>query len=127
MGNLREHAIREMELAGVDEDIYGDMVSKAVLGLIDTFSNQGHSGMSGSLVLSIFNRVVEYKNLSPLTSDPDEWLQHEPGTWQNKRNSEAFSFDQGQTYYLLSEAFWETEESGKRYRQMKFYVSENKA
>ena len=79
MGNLREHAVSEMEIAGVDDDIYGDMTSKAVLELIDVFEKQGHSGMSASLVLSIFNRVIDFGNLTPLTNDPDEWLHHERG------------------------------------------------
>ena len=106
MSNLRDHAEREMKLAGVDNDIYGDLVSKAVLELIDTFDKQGHSGMSAALVLSIFNRVVDFKNLTPLTNDPEEWQHHEyvdGETWQNKRCSEAFSRDGGKTYYLLSE------------------------
>lgn len=111
MGRLIEHAKREMELAGVDEDIYGDMTSKAVLELIEVFSNQGHSGMSASLVLSIFNQVVNFKNLTPLTNDPNEWALVGENTWQNSRNSEAFSEDAGQTYYLLSE--WRTREQPK--------------
>lgn len=125
MGNIREHAIREMKLAKVDEDIYGDLTSKAVLELIDTFSNQGHSGMSASLVLSIFNRVVNFGNLTPLTNDPEEWHQHDQGTWQNKRNSSAFSLDQGSSYYLLGDGGnWETDEHGERTRTLKFYMTE---
>lgn len=103
MSNLRDHAVREMELAGVDDDIYGDMTSKAVLELIDVFDKQGHSGMSGSLILSIFNQVVQFKNLAPLTNDPTEWNEVGDNVWQNNRNSEAFSSDGGKTYYLLSE------------------------
>ena len=115
MGNLREHAVSEMEIAGVDDDIYGDMTSKAVLELIDVFEKQGHSGMSASLVLSIFNRVIDFGNLTPLTNDPDEWLHHERGTWQSKRNSSAFSTDQGNSYYLVGESNWETDEHGLPY------------
>ena len=105
MSNLRDHAEREMKLAGVDNDIYGDLVSKAVLELIDTFAKQGHSGMSGALVLSIFNQVVDFKNLTPLTNDPEEWQFHNyvRPLWQNRRCSEAFSYDGGKTYYLNSE------------------------
>lgn len=117
--NLVRHAKREMELAKVDEDIYGDMTSKAVLELIEVFSKQGHSGMSGSLVLNIFNRVVNFQNLTPLTDNPDEWHSGATGLWQNTRNSEAFSYDGGKTYYLLSEKrpdsepIWHTSEESK--------------
>lgn len=127
MGNVREHAIREMKLAGVDEDIYGDMTSKAVLKMIDAFESEGHSGMSASLVLSIFNRVIDFGNLTPLTNDPNEWHDHgrESGRWQNKRNSSAFSLDNGHSYYLLEECgHWETNEHGHKTRTMIFHATE---
>lgn len=110
MSNLIEHAKREMELAGVDDDIYGDMTSKAVLELMEVFSNQGHSGMSASLILGLFTKLARFENLTPLTDNPDEWVHHgedvwgeSDGIWQNRRNGEAFSNDGGKTYYLLSE------------------------
>lgn len=126
MGNVREHAIREMKLAGVDEDIYGDMTSKAVLKMIDAFESEGHSGMSASLVLSIFNRVIDFGNLTPLTNDPDEWHDHgrENGRWQNKRNSSAFSTDQGRSYYLVDESNWENDDKGRRVRHVTYYQTE---
>lgn len=43
MSNLVDHATRELALSGVDEDIYGDMTSKAVLELLEVFANQGHT------------------------------------------------------------------------------------
>lgn len=125
MGNLRDHAEREMQIAGVDDDIYGDLTSKAVLELIDVFDKQGHSGMSASLVVAIFTRVVNFENLTPLTNDPDEWYQHGEANWQNSRNSSAFSQDQGNSYYLTGEAHWETDENtGRRVRQMTYYATE---
>ncbi len=124
MGKLREHAIREMELAGVDNDIYGDMTSKAVLKMIDVFESEGHSGMSASLVLSIFNRVIDFGNLTPLTNNPEEWIQHERGTWQNKRNSSAFSTDEGRSYYLIGESNWEEDERGHKVMHRIFYATE---
>lgn len=114
--SLIEHAKRELELSGVDEDIYGDMTSKAVMELIEVFSKQGHSGSSAYLVTHLFNELARYKNLTPLTDDPDEWVDHsdkdESKFWQNKRNCEAFSNDEGKTYYLLSERQWILDENG---------------
>ncbi len=55
------------------------------------------------------NLVDHAKRELPLTDNPDEWmLIHEDVwegdvVWQSRRNSEAFSHDEGQTYYLLSE------------------------
>lgn len=125
MSNLRDHAVREMQIAGVDEDIYGDMTSKAVLKMIDVFESEGHSGMSAGLVLSIFNRVIDFGNLTPLTNDPDEWIQHDRGTWQSKRNSSAFSQDEGRSFYLVGEANWEDDEQGRRVRHMTYYMTEH--
>lgn len=110
MSNLIEHAKREMAIAGVDKDIYGDMTSKAVLELLEVFNKQGHSGFSAGLVSSLFYELAQFKNLAPLTDNPEEWYYHEAdkwngetGIWQNKRCGEAFSEDEGKTYYLTSE------------------------
>ena len=113
MSNLVDHATRELALSGVDDDIYGDMTSKAVLELVEVFAKQGHSGMSGSLVLSLFNEVVNFKNLTPLTDAADEWVDHGNDLWQNKRNSEAFSSDGGKSYRLNSEYHWEGEDDNR--------------
>jgi hypothetical protein len=57
----------------------------------------------------MINDLLQFKPLSALTDDPDEWVHHESdmwppdGVWQNKRHGEAFSHDGGKTYYLLSE------------------------
>jgi len=45
MSNLVEHAKFELELAGyldTEKDFYGGLTGKAVLELIECFSNQGH-------------------------------------------------------------------------------------
>lgn len=127
MGNVREHAIREMKLAGVDNDIYGDMTSKAVLKMIDVFEGEGHSGASAGLVLSIFNRVMDFGNLTPLTNDPEEWHDHGRGTpgWQSKRNSKAFSDDGGRSYYLVGESHWENDDNGRRVRHVTYYQTQH--
>lgn len=103
MSNLRDHAERELKLAGVEQDIYGDYLSDAVLALIDLFSKQGHSGMSASYTLHLFDKVAHFKNITPLTDNPDEWINH-GDYYQNIRNSSCFSEDGGQTYYDLDES-----------------------
>lgn len=119
MSNLVEHATRELKLSGVDEDIYGDMTSQAVLELVEVFAKQGHSGASAGLVLNLFSKVANFENLTPLTDDPAEWhlvSENEPigGLWQNSRNSEAFSQDGGETYTLTSETRWVGEGEDRR-------------
>jgi hypothetical protein len=103
--NLVEHARIEYELIGEDQD-YVD----GILKVIQAFSDMGHSGGSASIAIPQINLLLQFKNLTPLTNHPSEWMFVSEdiwgapgGIWQNKRNSEAFSNNGGETYYLLSE------------------------
>ena len=102
MSNLLKHAKKELELSGVDEDIYGDMTSKAVLELVEVFAKQGHSGMSAGYVRSLFNKVANYEPLTPLTGEDDEWTdvsEYGGGVqFQNKRCSNVFKGADGVAY-----------------------------
>ena len=110
---LIEHAESEMRKAGLyDKDAdYGGMIPEAVMKLVRPFAEEGHSGMSASLTLEIFNRVARFKTLSPLTSDPDEWMQisadmmpkGDPAVWQSRRDPSMFSNDGGKTYYSVDD------------------------
>lgn len=107
--NLVQHAIRELDLIGEDENAdYDGMIRDAVLGLVRTFSRQGHSGFSAGYTLSLVTRLLAFEPLSPLTDDPAEWHHVEeaaagPDVWQCRRNPSAFSNDGGKTYYLVSD------------------------
>ena len=105
MTNLEKHAEKELRLAGMyDKDAdYGGALAPHVLALIKLFASEGHSGGSAGITLMVFNKLAEFKNLSPLTNDKEEWMEVGTGQWQNKRNGEAFSQDGGATYYLLSD------------------------
>lgn len=109
MSNLVRHAEFELRRAGLfDKDSdYDGMLGQAVLELIKTFSQEGHSGCSAHLTLDIFNKVARFKTLTPITSNPDEWMQVSPDimpdgsptVWQSVRQSSCFSNDGGKTYY----------------------------
>ena len=115
MSNLVKHAEREMRAARLyDKDAdYGGMIPDAVMALVKVHSEQGHSGMSHALTLKIFNRVIEYKTLTPITNDPAEWMQiqdevlapdqRKDGLWQNRRQVSCFSSDGGKTYYDIDD------------------------
>ena len=97
-------ARKELELLGEDpETIDG------YLKVVQAFADMGHSGMSASIAIPVLNSLLLFKNLTPLTNDPSEWMAidadlcGEAGCYQSKRNPEAFSTDGGKTYYLLSE------------------------
>lgn len=109
MSNLVDHAKRELDIleskGGHDEEL-----NRIIVECIEKFVEYDHSGGSASWAIPVLNDLLQFKNLSPLTDDPDEWMQVKTGelhyrgynVWQNRRNSEAFSHDGGQTYYLLS-------------------------
>lgn len=98
MSNLVDHAKRELALAGND-DAFNESIVKAV----EAFSSYGHSGGSASEAIPMLHDLLQFKNLTPLTDDPDEWMDVDNEMWQSRRNAEAFSTDGGKTYYLLSE------------------------
>lgn len=106
--NLVSFARQELKLAGMyDEDAdYGPgAIADHVLSLIALFSSGGHSGGSAMLTLELFNSLARFKPLSPLTTDPDEWMEvgiSDPDGskfWQSRRNPEVFSDDGGKTAY----------------------------
>lgn len=58
--SMREDAKKNLEMAGLfDKDSdYDGMIGEAVMRLVDCHFNEGHSGMSHSLALHVFNKVV---------------------------------------------------------------------
>lgn len=101
MSNLVDHARRELELLGEDEETINGMLK-----VVQAFADMGHSGGSAMVCIPMLNDLLQYKNLTPLTNDPDEWMVVDgfpTTTWQNRRRSEAFSTDEGRHYTLLSE------------------------
>jgi len=116
--SLIEHAELELKLAGYDlnKDDYVNDCAKNALEMLKIFSKAKHSGMSAQITLSIFNKLANYKNLTPLTNNPKEWNKlggTEQEEWQSIRNPECFSADL-KTYWSLEENM-ETDSDGYRY------------
>ncbi len=132
---LVEHTKDELERAGMfDEDAdYGGMLADNVMEIMKVFAKQGHSGFSAAMCRAIFHKLANFETLTPITSDPDEWMDiseicgGEKGKmWQNKRNSALFSEDGGKTWYdvndkgeddtdLQGETFRTSEDHGHRH------------
>lgn len=111
MSNLIKHAERELSLIGYDgTDEYNNMAKDAIMELIKTFANQGHSGFSASYVSKIFSKLSKYQILSPLTGNDDEWVgvdeQFGIGKklYQNNRDSRVFKDDSG--CYCVDAIVW---------------------
>ena len=106
---LTDHAQEELKIAGLfDKDSdYEGMIGEAVLELIQTMAKQGHSGFSAGMVRELFNKLSNYETLTPITENPDEWMDVndyckdiEKGTlYQSKRNPAIFSKDGLKTWY----------------------------
>lgn len=105
---LIDHAKLELEIAGLfDKDSgYEGAVGESVMELIEVFSKQGHSGMSAPYVVSIFEKVANFKPLIPITGKDEEWcdvrdLGDGKPWYQNKRCSALFKDGQdGKPYYI---------------------------
>lgn len=108
MSNLELHARKEMEIAGLfDKDSdYGGMLGEAVMKMIKVFDDEGHSGFSANLAISIFEKVARFEPLTPLTGADDEWMEVGDDTFQNVRCSHVFKKD-GEAYDIEGRIFRE--------------------
>lgn len=114
MSNLTDHARYELQRAGYfDKDSdYGGMLGEAVMKMIEAFAEEGHSGMSASIAVSLFTKLARFEPITPLTGEDDEWHECSPGTFQNRRCSRVFRSD-GETYDSQGRVFEEPD--GCRY------------
>lgn len=103
--NLVRHARYELKLIGEEPDVIEMYVR-----VINEYASFGHSGGSHAAMMPVLTDLLNFKPLTPLSSEPSEWYYHgeetwgdQGGIWQNTRNSAAFSKDGGKTYYLVSE------------------------
>jgi len=102
MSNLINHAEKELKIARLfNKDIgYDGELAKSVMELIKLFSEQGHSGNSASIAISLFKRLASFETISPLTGNDDEWNEASSGGFQNNRNSGVFKDEDNKAYYI---------------------------
>lgn len=112
MSNLVAHAKKEMEIAGLfDKDSdYGGMIGEAVLKMVQMFSEEGHSGYSAPMAISIFEKVARFEPLTPLTGADEEWVEVSDGIFQNCRCSHVFR-ENGEAYDIDGRIFREPDGS----------------
>ncbi|MGL5731868.1 MAG: hypothetical protein ACRCX5_12215 [Bacteroidales bacterium] len=103
--NLVNHAEYEMQLAwgGFEKmDEMQKLMCDQVLELLEVLSTQGDSGSSIGYKINLLKRLVEFKTISPLTFNDNEF--GEPfdldRTRQNKRNSKFFLKPDGKVQFL---------------------------
>jgi hypothetical protein len=103
VSNLIEYAEAELDRAGLGEPDadYNGKLKTAVLDIIQLFSSQGHSGLSAAMVTDMVARLMNFEPLTPLTGEPDEWVElnfHPDMAAQNKRYSSVFRRADGTAY-----------------------------
>ena len=83
---------------------FGDADSAVMIELLEKFFDQWDSGGAVHAVAPVLQRLIAGKCLSPLTGEPDEWIEHEHGVFQNRRVSSVFKdprFHNGKLAYDL--------------------------
>jgi hypothetical protein len=103
--SLVEHAIYELTALGQFEE--DPAFSQSLVAAIAAFASYGHSGGSAFAAIEMLHELLQFHALTPLTDNPEEWVDvtEMSGSpmWQNRRQSDAFSYDGGKTYYTLDE------------------------
>lgn len=111
--NLYLHAKKELELLGMyadteeNKDGLQPKLADNILKMIEVWGEIGHSGGSAMWTRDILNKLLNWENLAPITSNPDEWndVSEMNGSpmWQNNRNPMLFSTDGGKSYYNVDD------------------------
>lgn len=93
-----EYAKNELARIPCDEDGMQEHMNSNILEMVRLFSEQGHSGFSAGYALSVLERLLRFKPISPLTGEDDEWREVCHGSWQNKRCSSVFKDKDGKAH-----------------------------
>lgn len=109
MSTLLSHA--KEELKRYNNGLYGDMLSEAIYEIVEVFAKQGHSGFSAAMAAEAAGRLMNFKPLTPLTGEDDEWAKLDLG-WQNKRYTSLFKDDDGFCYDLAGVTFEDVDDPG---------------
>lgn len=111
--SLIKYAEDELDRIGMSDD--GDMngmMRKHLLHMVKEFADEGHSGFSASYALQCLKKLLNFKPLSPLTGEDDEWSEVTQISgyphFQNKRCGSVFKDGKdGHAYDIDGKVFWE--------------------
>ena len=94
MSSSAEYAKSELARITKDGDGLQDAINKNILDIVELFASQGHSGISAGYAMSILERLLRFKPLTPLTGEDDEWTEVSDKMgkrcFQNKRCPSVF-------------------------------------
>lgn len=111
--NLVDHARTELERLGEFNPGAGDPAyAQSLVAAVAAFASfDGHSGGSNDIAVDTLGRLLAREQLTPLTSDPAEWIDRTQISnlsdghtlWQSTRNPKAFTDDQAATFWLVDD------------------------
>jgi len=91
----------KIELAAIN---FGEDDSRVMIEILEKFFDQWDSGGAVWAVAPVLQKLIAGKPLSPLTGEPDEWVEVGDGVFQNRRLSSVFKdprFHDGKLAYDL--------------------------
>jgi hypothetical protein len=104
----------ELDRIGMTEDSPDEMnvaMRKHILHMMQEFANEGHSGFSAGYAIGILTKLLDFKPLTPLTGEDDEWVNVRgygvDAHYQNKRRSSVFKDANGEVYDIDGKVFWD--------------------
>lgn len=113
MSTLLSHA--KEELKRYNNGLYGDMLSEAIYEIVEVFAKQGHSGFSAAMAAEAAGRLMNFKPLTPLTGEDDEWVKLDNDVvtkYQNKRHTSLFKDGDGFCFDYGAVTFEDVDEPG---------------
>ena len=106
--SLVDYAEKELDRIGMtDEDEYNGMMRKHLLHMVKEFADEGHTGFSASYTIQCLKKLLNFKPLSSLTGEDDEWTDVGGNLFQNKRCYSIFKDATGDAYDIDGRVFWE--------------------
>ena len=101
MTALGDHAIAELDIIGETDPIRDSTIT--IVGTLAELTVPQRDIVNAYVAL-----LTQFQPLSPLTNDPDTWIDRsatsgERPLWQSSRDPDAWSRDDGVTYFRMSE------------------------
>lgn len=103
-----------------------------IMEIVKKFASQGHSGFSAQYALNLVTRLLQYKPITPLTGDDEEWVELDYSddlAYQNKRCPQIFKQKDGKIYDVEGKVFssdnghsWYTSKDSRVYVEMPYNV-----
>lgn len=90
--NICKHAIRELKLAGFDNEKDGPekWIYDQIIEAVAVFASHHNSCFSAGIETNLVNKLCNYKIITPLTFKDDEWNEISINEYQNNRCSHIF-------------------------------------